>query len=45
MPTTFDSLIDKFAALHKVEAAVVRTIIQTESSFNPLALSRRAPSG
>jgi soluble lytic murein transglycosylase-like protein len=45
MPTTFDALIEKYAALHKVEAAVVRAIIQTESAFNPLALSRKGAIG
>lgn len=45
IPTTFDALIEKYAALHKVETAVVRAIIQTESAFNPLALSRKGAIG
>jgi soluble lytic murein transglycosylase-like protein len=44
-PTVFDVLIEKYAALHQVEAAVVRAIIQTESAFNPLALSRKGAIG
>jgi soluble lytic murein transglycosylase-like protein len=44
-PTAFDVLIEKYAALHQVEAAVVRAIIQTESAFNPLALSRKGAIG
>ena len=45
VPTAFDAFIEKYAALHKVEAAVVRAIIQTESAFNPLALSRKGAIG
>ncbi len=45
MPTAFDALIEKYAALHQVEAVVVRAIIQTESAFNPLALSRKGAIG
>ncbi len=38
-PGVYDALIEKYAALHKVEAAVVRAIMATESGFNPLARS------
>lgn len=38
-PATFDALIEKYAALHNVEAAVVRAIMATESAFNPSARS------
>ena len=37
VPTAFDAHIEKYASLHRVEAAIVRAIIQTESAFNPLA--------
>jgi hypothetical protein len=45
IPTAFDVLIEKYATVHQVEAAVVRAIIQTESAFNPLALSRKGAIG
>ena len=45
LPTAFDTLIEKYANLHHVEAAIVRAIIQTESAFNPLALSRKGAIG
>jgi len=38
-PTAFDALIDKYATLHHVEAAIVRAIMATESAFNPNARS------
>lgn len=41
----FDAFIDRYAALHKVEAAIVRAIIATESDFNPLARSRAGAIG
>jgi soluble lytic murein transglycosylase-like protein len=44
-PTAFDAFIEKYAARHNVEAAIVRAIIQTESAFNPLALSRKGAIG
>jgi soluble lytic murein transglycosylase-like protein len=44
-PSVFDSLIEKHAARHQVEAAIVRAIIQAESAFNPLALSRKGAIG
>jgi soluble lytic murein transglycosylase-like protein len=45
LPTVFDAWIEKYANLHQVEAAIVRAIIQTESAFNPLALSRKGAIG
>lgn len=44
-PTAFDALVDKYANLHHVEAAIVRAIIQTESAFNPLAFSHKGAIG
>jgi soluble lytic murein transglycosylase-like protein len=44
-PTVFDPFIEKYAALHQVEAAVVRAIIQAESAFDSLALSRKGAIG
>jgi hypothetical protein len=44
-PTVFDAFIDKYASLHGVEAALVRAIIQTESAFNPRALSPKGAIG
>jgi soluble lytic murein transglycosylase-like protein len=45
LSTTFDDPIEKYANLHQLDAAVVRAIIQTESAFNPLALSRKGAIG
>jgi hypothetical protein len=36
----FDQLIERYANMHAVEAALVRAIIQVESAFNPAARSR-----
>lgn len=44
-PTAFDAFIDRYAALHKVESAVVRAIIAAESNFNPTARSRAGALG
>jgi soluble lytic murein transglycosylase-like protein len=41
----FDALIDRYAAVHLVEAAIVRAIIATESDFNPVARSRAGAIG
>jgi soluble lytic murein transglycosylase-like protein len=38
-PSAFDSLIDRYAALHRVEPGLVRAIISAESGFNPSARS------
>jgi hypothetical protein len=38
----FDALIDRYSALHAVEATIVRAIIEAESAFNPAA---RSPKG
>src|SRR5262245_48716535 len=45
VPTAFDGLIERYASLHQVEAAIVRAIIQTESAFNPLARSNKGAIG
>ncbi len=45
MPIAFDALIEKYANLHQVEAAIVRAIIDTESAFNPVALSHKGAIG
>ena len=45
VPIAFDALIEKYASLHQVEAAIVRAIIQTESAFNPLARSNKGAVG
>jgi soluble lytic murein transglycosylase-like protein len=45
LPTAFDALIEKYATLHQVEAALVRAIIQTESAFNTRALSNKGAIG
>ena len=37
--TAFDVLIDRYASLHQVDAAIVRAIIGAESGFNPAARS------
>ena len=44
-PTAFDGLIERYASLHQVEAAIVRAIIQTESAFNPRARSNKGAIG
>jgi soluble lytic murein transglycosylase-like protein len=44
-PTAFDPLIEKYAALHQVQASIVRAIMETESAFNPAALSRAGAIG
>ena len=41
-PSAFDELIDRYASLHQVNAAIVRAIIGTESGFNPTS---RSPAG
>ena len=43
--TPVDALIERYAAVHQVQAAVVRAIIATESAFNPLARSRAGAVG
>jgi soluble lytic murein transglycosylase-like protein len=43
--TAFDGLIQRYANLHGVEAAVVRAIMQTESAFNPAARSHAGAIG
>jgi len=36
----YDAIIGEAADLYKVDAALIRSVVQAESSFNPLALSR-----
>jgi soluble lytic murein transglycosylase-like protein len=36
----YDAIIREAAHLYKVDAALIRSVVQAESSFNPLALSR-----
>ena len=36
----YDAIISEAAHLYKVDAALIRSVVQAESSFNPLALSR-----
>jgi soluble lytic murein transglycosylase-like protein len=43
--TAFDALIEKYASLHQVEASIIRAIMETESAFNPTALSRAGAIG
>jgi soluble lytic murein transglycosylase-like protein len=43
--TAYDALIARYASLHRVEAAVVRAIMQTESAFNPEARSHAGAIG
>jgi soluble lytic murein transglycosylase-like protein len=43
--TAFDSFIEHYAHLHRVEAGLVRAIMQTESAFNPAARSRAGAIG
>jgi soluble lytic murein transglycosylase-like protein len=45
LPASFDALIEKYANLHQVEAAIVRAIIETESAYNPRALSYKGAIG
>ena len=36
----YDAIIREAAELYKVDVALIRSVVQAESSFNPLALSR-----
>ena len=45
VPTAFDTLIEKYASLHQVEASIIKAIMATESAFNPAALSRAGAIG
>ena len=36
----YDAIIREAADLYKVDVALIRSVVQAESSFNPLALSR-----
>jgi len=41
----FDDVIERYARMHSVEAALVRAIIQVESAFNPAARSHAGAIG
>jgi len=41
----FDALIDYYAGLHQVEAALVRAVVQVESAYNPAARSHAGAIG
>ncbi len=43
--TRFDALIESVASHHEVEPALVKAIVQAESSFNPNAVSRAGARG
>jgi soluble lytic murein transglycosylase-like protein len=45
LPTAFDALIEKYASLHGIEAALIKAIVQTESAFNALARSNKGAIG
>src|SRR4029077_17667645 len=36
----YDAIIREASRLYKVDAALIRSVVQAESAFNPLALSR-----
>jgi len=41
----FDSLINEFSKKYDVDFALIKAMIQTESGFNPLAVSRKGAKG
>jgi len=45
LASAFDAFIERYAAIHKVESAIVRAIIATESDFNPAARSHAGAIG
>jgi soluble lytic murein transglycosylase-like protein len=44
-PTMFDAFIEQSAAVHNIDASIVRAMIDTESAFNPIARSRAGAIG
>jgi soluble lytic murein transglycosylase-like protein len=44
-PTRFNATIEKYASLHRVDAAIVRAVIGVESAFDPDARSPRGAIG
>jgi soluble lytic murein transglycosylase-like protein len=44
-PSTFDPLIREISGRHRVEYALVKAVIKTESNFNPRAVSPKGASG
>jgi soluble lytic murein transglycosylase len=43
--TNYDVIIDKYAEEYRVDPALIRSMIATESSFNPKAVSRKGAQG
>jgi len=43
--SSYDSLIVEQASLHGVDSALVKAMIQVESSFNPIAISHKGAKG
>jgi hypothetical protein len=44
-PSTYDPLIREISGRHRVEYALVKAVIKTESNFNPRAVSPKGASG
>jgi soluble lytic murein transglycosylase-like protein len=44
-PTHYDSLISEFSQKYKVDFALIKAMIRTESGFNPFAISRKGAKG
>ncbi len=44
-PTHYDALISEFSQKYKVDFALIKAMIQAESGFNPLAISRKGAKG
>lgn len=42
---SLNQLIEAFAAVHDLDAALIRAVIQAESNFNPRAISRKGAQG
>ena len=42
---SYDQLIDEAAAVHKLDADLIRAVMQTESAFHPLVVSRAGAEG
>lgn len=45
LPSPYDSYIDRHAAAYAVDPDLIRTVMATESGFNPAAVSRRGAVG
>ncbi len=44
-PNHYDSLISEFSQKYQVDFALIKAMIQAESGFNPLAISRKGAKG